>query len=61
MGGNQMDGTVTKGDVTVTDCLFTVSLDFGNSACTGDARYLEIGVRAGSSSGSDTTLSPRRN
>jgi hypothetical protein len=58
--GTQVGSTVTKEDVTVTDGLFTVELDFGSGVFTGDARYLEIGVRPGSSTGTYTTLSPRQ-
>jgi hypothetical protein len=56
--GEQM-GVVTKDDVTVSDGLFTVQLDFGN-VFDGTALYLEIGVRPGDSTGAYTTLSPRQ-
>ena len=59
-GGSQVGSTVTQGDITVTAGLFTVSLDFGSSAFTGSARWLEVGVRAGSSTGAYTALSPRQ-
>ncbi|MEA3396964.1 MAG: hypothetical protein U9R05_05830, partial [Chloroflexota bacterium] len=59
-GVSQVGSTVTVGDVDVSDGLFTVQLDFGSSAFIGDARWLEIGVRAGSSTGAYTTLSPRQ-
>jgi hypothetical protein len=59
-GDGQVGSTVTVGDVTVSDGLFTVELDFGGSRFTGDARWLRIGVRAGSSSGAYTTLTPRQ-
>jgi len=59
-GGTQVGSTVTKGDVVVFEGLFGVQLDFGSSAFTGDARWLEIGVRPGSSIGAYTTLSPRQ-
>ncbi|MFB0537257.1 MAG: tail fiber domain-containing protein [Anaerolineae bacterium] len=59
-GGTQVGSTVTKGDVTVTDGLFTVQLDFGSGVFTGDARYLEIGVRPGESTGAYTPLLPRQ-
>ncbi|HUV90114.1 MAG TPA: hypothetical protein VMY80_10705, partial [Anaerolineae bacterium] len=57
--GTQVGSTVTKGDVDVTDGTFTVSLDFG-SAFNGDARYLDISVRPGSSTGGYTLLTPRQ-
>lgn len=57
--GGQIGSTVTKGDVTVTDGRFTVELDFG-TVFDGSALWLEIGVRAGSSTGAYTTLSPRQ-
>ncbi len=59
-GVSQVGSTVTVGDVAVSDGLFTVQLDFGSSAFTGNARWLEIGVRAGSSSGAYTILAPRQ-
>lgn len=58
-GGNQVGGDVSIGDVNVIDGYFTVELDFG-SVFTTEARWLEIGVREGSSSGNFTTLSPRQ-
>ena len=51
---------VIKDNTTVTDGLFTVELDFGSGHFTGEARYLEIAVRPGASSGLYTTLSPRQ-
>ena len=47
-----------KQDVNVSNGLFNVGLDFGTIAFKGDARWLEIGVRPGSSTGSFTVLSP---
>ncbi|RME12645.1 MAG: hypothetical protein D6802_03630 [Ardenticatenia bacterium] len=58
-GGSQVGSTVTANDVTVTDGLFTVQLDFGN-VFDGTALWLEIGVRPGDSTGSYTTLNPRQ-
>jgi hypothetical protein len=46
--------------VPVTGGLFTVALDFGDQAFTGDARFLETRVRCPAGSGSFTTLSPRQ-
>lgn len=53
-------GTVDVGDVTVTNGLFAVQIDFGATPFARDARWLAIGVRDGASSGSYTTLSPRQ-
>lgn len=58
-GGAQVGATVTANDVPVSNGLFTVSLDWA-SAFTGDARWLEIRVRPGASSGGYTTLTPRQ-
>jgi hypothetical protein len=57
--GGQQIGNPISSTVPVTGALFTVALDFGASAFTGDARYLEIRVRCPVGSGSFTTLSPR--
>ena len=58
-GGAQVGSALEIGDVTVSEGLFTVQLDFG-SVFDGNARYLEIGVRPGSSSGAYTALAPRQ-
>jgi hypothetical protein len=60
VGGSQVGGTLLKENVSVQDGLFTVMLDFGSSAFTGDPRYMEIGVRPGDSTGAFSVLSPRR-
>jgi hypothetical protein len=57
--GNQL-GSIIQEDVAVTDGLFTVALDFGAGAFNGEARWLEVGVRPGSSAGAYTALSPRQ-
>lgn len=52
---------VLRNDVQVTAGIFTVSLDFGTSPFTSDtARFLEIFVRPGASTGDYTTLNPRQ-
>jgi hypothetical protein len=57
---SQVGSTVYVDDKEVSDGLFTVLLDFGSGVFTGEARYLEIGVRPGDSSGEYTTLAPRQ-
>ncbi len=59
-GGAQVGSIVTKDDVAVANGLFSVELDFGANAFRGDARWLEIAVRPGSSTGAYTVLSPRQ-
>lgn len=59
-GGASAGGPLAVDDVTVSAGIFTVELDFGSSAFNGDARWLEISVRPGSSTGSYTTLTPRQ-
>jgi len=44
---SQVGSPVTVQDVNVVGGLFTVKLDFGGGIFTGDARWLEIGVRPG--------------
>lgn len=58
--GAAVGSTVTKEDVAVTNGLFSVDLDFGASAFNGDARWVEIAVRPGNSTGTHTVLSPRQ-
>ncbi|GIW13648.1 MAG: hypothetical protein KatS3mg062_1087 [Tepidiforma sp.] len=59
-GGSQVGSTITRDDVAVANGLFSVELDFGAAAFRGDARWLEIAVRPGSSTGAYTVLSPRQ-
>ena len=62
-GGSQLGTTDVLSSVTVTNGLFTVSVnannEFGNSAFQA-ARWLQIAVRCPAGSGSYTTLSPRQ-
>src|SRR5262245_38274058 len=44
-GGNQAGAALTNRPVTVSNGLFTVSLDFGVGVFSGPSRWLEIGVR----------------
>ncbi len=57
--GTTVAGPLTIEDVTVTSGLFIVSLDFG-PAFTGQARWLAIGVRPGTSTGAFTPLTQRQ-
>lgn len=59
-GGAQQGATVTLGNVQVTNGLFSVPLDFGAAAFPGANRFLEIGVRPGTSTGAYTILTPRQ-
>jgi len=57
--GSQVGSTVTREDVVVSDGLFVVDLSFGASF-QGQALWLAISVRPGSSTGPYTALSPRQ-
>lgn len=58
-GGNQVGATQTLNNVTVSDGIFSVSLDFGSNAFPGTARYLEIAARR-TGDAQFTTLTPRQ-
>ena len=45
-GGSQIGSMQERSGLTVADGMVTAVLDFGNGAFTGEARYLEIAVRA---------------
>jgi hypothetical protein len=55
--GVQQGNTLTREDVPVTNGVFTVALDFG-AVFDGTARWLEIRVRPGASTGAFTPLTP---
>jgi hypothetical protein len=57
--GNQVGSTIITTNQTVTNGLFTLTLDFGAPAFQGDARWLQIAVRP-AGQGGYTTLSPRQ-
>jgi hypothetical protein len=57
--GTQVGSTVTVAGVDVQNGLFTVTLDFGPGAFTGQARWLEISVKAQADPGY-TPLTPRQ-
>jgi hypothetical protein len=58
--GSQIGTTQTSSNVSVNDGYFTVMLDFGSDAFTGEARWLEIQVRCPGGSGTYTKLTPRQ-
>lgn len=58
-GRTQIGPTLTLDDVEIIDGAFTAALDFGE-VFDGSARWLEMSVRAGSSSDAYTILSPRQ-
>ncbi len=59
VGGSQVGPAVTVNDLAVAGGIFTAPLDFG-AVFQGDNRWIEVQVRAGASTGSYTTLSPRQ-
>ena len=60
VGGSQVGPIVVREDAAVSDGLFTLTLDFGASAFAGNARFLEVAVRQGASTGVFTPLAPRQ-
>ncbi|MBK9138954.1 MAG: tail fiber domain-containing protein [Verrucomicrobia bacterium] len=58
-GGGLVAGPLTNSPVAVSNGLFTVTLDFGSGVFTGDARWLEIGVRT-HGGGDFLPLAPRQ-
>jgi len=58
--GVQVGTTITREDVLVSNGLFTTKLDFGAGAFGGGARWLDIAVRPGASTGAVTPLAPRQ-
>jgi N-acetylneuraminic acid mutarotase len=58
--GSQFGVLLTNAATLVDNGLFTVNLDFGPEVFTGDARWLEIGVRPAGSADNFIVLSPRQ-
>ncbi len=58
-GGSQVGGTLSPTNVTVTNGIFTVTLDFGSAVFPGANCWLDISVRL-AGGGGFTTLSPRQ-
>ena len=59
-GGSMVGSMVTKTNLTVTDGRFATELDFGTSAFSGDARWIQMEFRAPAGAGQYTTLAPRQ-
>ncbi|MFU8827006.1 MAG: tail fiber domain-containing protein [Brevefilum sp.] len=59
-GGTQVGSTLTLTNIAVNQGYFTVLLDFGPEAFTGEARWLKIEVRCPAGSGEYTELTPRQ-
>jgi hypothetical protein len=59
-GGAQIGNLLSVNNVTVTDGVFTVPIDFGTNAFNGDARWLDIAVRSPAGSGNFVLLTPRQ-
>jgi hypothetical protein len=60
LAGNPEGGPVTNSAVSVSNGLFTTTLDFGTSVFTGAERWLEIGVVTNTGAGEFTVLTPRQ-
>jgi hypothetical protein len=59
-GGSLVGAPQTNNTVSVSNGLFTVSLDFGTGIFTGPPRWLEIGVKSNGVAGAHTLLTPRQ-
>ncbi len=59
-GGMQIGSDFPVDDWPVSDGLFTVQVDFGDSAFNSEARWLEVAVRPWDSNDPHTVLSPRQ-
>jgi len=58
--GVQVGSTITQENVVVSNGLFTTKLDFGAGSFGSGARWLDIAVRPGASTGAVTLLAPRQ-
>jgi len=58
--GSQVGAMLPKDNVALNKGAFTLSLDFGAAAFSGDARWLQIAVRSPAGLGGFTTLTPRQ-
>ncbi len=58
--GAQQGDTIPTNAIAVANGIFTVTLDFGGAAFTGEERFLEIGVKPAGSSSTYNILAPRQ-
>jgi len=58
--GTSLGDPIVLTEVPLTEGFFTVQLDFGAGAFTGEARYLDISVRCPAGTGDYTQLQPRQ-
>ena len=59
-GGSPVGATNTRAPLSVSNGVFTVTLDFGAGIFTGPGRWMEIGARTNGSVAAYTTLAPRQ-
>jgi hypothetical protein len=60
IGGGTVGTSNVFNDLPISNGVFTVTLDFGAGAFDGTARWLQLAVRPGASTGSYTNLDPRQ-
>jgi len=60
VAGNQIGVTLSRDSVALSNGIFTVFLNFGATAFSGDARWLQFAVRSPAGAGGFTTLTPRQ-
>ena len=58
--GTRVAGPLTNSTVAVSNGVFTVTIDFGTGAFTGNARWLQVGVRTNGSGAVFGALTPRQ-
>jgi hypothetical protein len=58
--GTQRGDTIPTNAIAVANGIFTVTLDFGGAAFTGEQRFLEIGVKPAGGSSTYNILAPRQ-
>jgi hypothetical protein len=58
--GTPVAGMITNANVSVSEGLFTTSVDFGQNVFDGTEYWLELGVRPGADTGAFTPMTPRQ-